>query len=188
MTSRQTFQQEQQRRMLQEQERRRASAQQQQYPDPGVAAAAQAPPRSRMVAPAAPPEPQAAAPAHTISLSDEQRAAVQRYIQLDDEISQLNSEVNAKRAERKEMEDEVLAILQLLRTPLKAGNDVLKVKKSKKKEAINQGFWIKKLETCGELKDPSRAKDLVKNIYKNRNSEEEDFSVVHEKAPPAATE
>lgn len=198
MNSRNVFQQEQQRRLRQEQERRRLAVSQQQplaprqsappppeYSTHGVHGVhevhtgderqPQAPAtRKRVVQPKVEPVSE-----QVVGLSDEQRNAIQRYIQLDDEIAQLNTQVSRKRAERKELEDEVLGILRPLPAPVSSGNNVLKVKKTQKKESINQKFWENKLAASGELKDPTRASQLVKAIYKNRTTEE-DFSLVRE--------
>jgi hypothetical protein len=116
-------------------------------------------------------------------LSDDQRSAIQRYIQLDDEINNLNATIKEKRAERSELEDELIGILKPLPAPIKTGRTILRTKKKITKEGITQKFWTTKLATSGHLKDPSKAEQLVKDIYKNRSATE-DYELVRESAGP----
>lgn len=120
-------------------------------------------------------------------LSEEQRSAIQRYIQLDDEINTLNAAVKEKRAERSELEDDLIGILRPLPAPIRAGRTILRTKKKLTKEGINQKFWTTKLASSGHLKDPSKADQLVKSIYKNRTSTE-DYELVRENIAAAASQ
>jgi hypothetical protein len=116
-----------------------------------------------------------------VGLSGEQRSAIQRYIDLDDQISQLNNQLKVLRNERKELEDNVLAILRPLRSASVRTRDnvVLRAKKKKKKENLNQKVWARKLAESGQLKNPDSATALVKNIYKNLETTE-DYELVRE--------
>jgi len=116
-----------------------------------------------------------------IGLTAEQRSEIQRYIELDNQISQLNNQLKGLRAERKGLEDSVLAIIRPLRSASVRTRDnvVLRAKKKMTKEGLNQKFWVRKLAESGQLADSSRAEALVKSIYKNRESTE-DYELVRE--------
>ena len=118
--------------------------------------------------------------AQQVGLTDEQRSQIQRYIELDDQIGQLNAQLKGLRAERKQLEDEVLGIIRPLQTgSIKTGNVVLRAKKTKKKESLNQKVWARKLAESGQLRDPNQSMALVKHIYKNLSTTE-DFELVRE--------
>lgn len=122
------------------------------------------------------PEPIAAAQA---GLNEEQRSMIQRYIALDDEITALNATLKAKRAERAELEDNVLAIIRPLEAPIKTGRTILRAKVKSVKGSLTQKLWTEKLAASGHLKDPAKAEELVKNIYKDA-PRTEDFELVRE--------
>ncbi len=124
------------------------------------------------------PEPIAASQA---GLTDEQRSMIQRYITLDDEITVLNAAVSAKRKERKELEETVLAVLRPLEAPIKTGRTILRAKKKFTKQSLNQKLWTEKLSASGQLKDPTKAEQLVKNIYKDC-PKTENYELVRESA------
>lgn len=116
-----------------------------------------------------------------MGLSAEQRSEIQRYIQLDNQIAQLNAQLKNLRAERKDLEDSVLATIRPLRSASVRTRDnvVLRVKKKKKKESLNQKVWAKKLAESGQLRDPSKATDVVKYVYKTLATTE-DYELVRE--------
>lgn len=104
--------------------------------------------------------------ANQAGLDDEQRSLIQRYIMVDDEISVLNATLKAKRSERKELEDEVLAVIAPIEAPIVSGQNIVRAKKKMVKGALNQKIWTDQLAASGQLKDPSKAEQLVKGIYK----------------------
>lgn len=115
-----------------------------------------------------------------VGLNAEQRSQIQRYIELDDQIGVLNNQLKALRSERKELEDEVLAIVRPLRSgAIKTGNTVLRAKKTKKKQGLNQKVWAEKLAASGQLRDPNNAPALVKHVYKSLSTTE-DYELVRE--------
>jgi len=117
-----------------------------------------------------------------VGLTDEQKSQIERYIQLDDQISVLNEQVGRMRAERKQLENGVLSIVR----PLQSGslrthnNVILRAKKKITRESINQKFWARKLAESGQLRDPTQSDALVKSIYKNRGSTE-DYELTRDK-------
>jgi hypothetical protein len=116
-----------------------------------------------------------------VGLSAEQRSEIQRYIELDTQIGQLNAQLKGLRAERKQLEDNVLAIIRPLRSASVRTRDnvVLRAKKTRKKENLNQRVWARKLAESGQLKDPNNATALVKHVYKNLATTE-DYELVRE--------
>lgn len=103
-----------------------------------------------------------------VGLSQEQRDQIQRYLELDDQIKRINDQLKGMRAQRKQLEDEVLAIVRPLRSgALETGNNVLRAKKTKKKQGLNQQVWAEKLAASGQLRDPNNAPALVKHVYKS---------------------
>ena len=115
-----------------------------------------------------------------IGFTDEQRGQIQRYLQLDDEIANINGQLKQLREERKELHDEVLSMIRPLEAPVRAGTNILRARKKMVKETVNQKFLSKKLAECGELKDPTKANDLVKVFYKDREATE-DYELVRAK-------
>jgi hypothetical protein len=122
--------------------------------------AAKAPPKKPTVKRVAP------KPVEESPLSDEQRQAIEAYIDLDDKIMEAKSKL-------KELQNQQLILQPILanalkNTPIKSGNTVLRVKTSETKEGISQKFLIRKLEESGELKNSEHAKKVIEDIYKSR--------------------
>jgi hypothetical protein len=115
-----------------------------------------------------------------VGLSTENRERIRRFLALDDEIAQLNSQLKQKREERATLKDVVTEILQPLGAPVKSGNSVLRVKKTVKREALNKTSWERHLAQSGYLKDSNKAKELVAKIYKDREAHDE-YELVREK-------
>ncbi len=112
-----------------------------------------------------------------VGLRDEQRSTIQRYIELDDEINELNARIKQLRNERKELEDDLIVMLNVVNKPVREGDVVLATKKKAKQETVNQKFLAEKLAQSGELIDATKADSIIKNIYKNR-SKTEDYALV----------
>jgi hypothetical protein len=116
-------------------------------------------------------------PVTAARLSADQRSILQRYIAIDDEISVLNAQIKDKRAERKQLEDELLVLLRKMDVPVQMGTTIIGTKKKSTAESLTQRVWVEKLMKSGQLKDPSKAEQLVKTIYKNREKTE-DYELV----------
>ena len=101
-------------------------------------------------------------------LSDDQRGIIRRYIELDDQISELKIRVKELSQQRADLERLVSATIKPLAAPVKTGNTVLRLKVEQVKESLTKETWVKKLAQSGELKDPSKSQELVDGIYKNR--------------------
>lgn len=100
-------------------------------------------------------------------LTGEQRSNIQRYITLDNEVTQLKARVKELCRQRDQLEVIVSAIIKPLAAPVKDGNTTLRIKVGDVKETLTKDKWVQKLAASGELKDPSKSQEVVDNIYKS---------------------
>ena len=102
------------------------------------------------------------------TLEDEQIRKIRRWIELDNRISQLNAEKKLLVEEKRELDDEMVAVLQPTKAPVRSGDTLLSLK-TQKTRRFNKKNIAKGLIESGELKDPEKAAAVVDFIYKSRD-------------------
>jgi hypothetical protein len=100
-------------------------------------------------------------------LTDEQRALLKRYLVADNDFIRAQEEMKRAKALRDELQDMVKSIIKPINAPVAQDNAVFRVKQKPVKETLTKSTWVRKLEESGELRDPSKAAELVNQIYKS---------------------
>ena len=119
------------------------------------------------------PKPKGPPPIAEPDVDEEGLRLIRQYVRLDDEIIALKARKKEMEATLAQLEVQVRAIIQPLNAPVKSGTAVLRVKTKQVKESVTKGFITAKLAESGELKDPTKAAQIVENIYKSCKVKEE---------------
>ena len=97
------------------------------------------------------------------------QSRVKRWLELDAEVSTLNTALRERRREKEDLKKHLVAFMQSNQIPhFEMSKGHLSMAVSKHKQPLNQKFITEKIQTATDIDEPTKAA-LLKSIFENRS-------------------